>query len=153
MAKSQQTFNKKEKEKKRRKKWQDKQERREQRKQEKAEQGKKTFEEMLSYVDEDGNITSTPPDPSKRKKIKAEDIVLGVPPRDDTPIDPVHNGRVKFFNDEKGYGFITDTATQESIFVHINNTDGQIQENDKVTFEIEMGPKGASAVNVKIVSA
>ncbi|MCB9315241.1 MAG: cold shock domain-containing protein [Lewinellaceae bacterium] len=153
MAKSQQTFNKKEKEKKRRKKWQEKQERREQRKLEKAEQGKKTFEEMLSYVDEDGNITSTPPDPSKRKKINAEDIVLGVPSRDEIPTDPIHNGRVKFFNDEKGYGFITDAATQESIFVHINNTDGQIQENDKVTFEIEPGPKGYSAVNVKIVSA
>ncbi len=153
MAKSQQTFNKKEKEKKRRKKWQDKQERREQRKQEKAEQGKKTFEEMLSYVDENGNITSTPPDPSKRKKIKAEDIVLGVPPRDNTPYDPIRNGKVKFFNDEKGYGFIVDAETQESIFVHINNTGGQIQENDNVTFEVEMGPKGASAVNVKIVSA
>jgi len=154
MAKSQQSFNKKEKEKKRRKKMEDKLERREQRKQERAEHGKKSFEDMLSYVDEDGNITSTPPDPSKKKKIiKAEDIVLGVPPRDNTPYETVRTGTVKFFNDEKGYGFITDAANQDSIFVHINNTLEEIRENDKVTFEIEMGPKGASAVKVKRITS
>jgi cold shock CspA family protein len=148
MAKSQQTYNKKEKEKKRRKKKQEKQERREQRKLEKAEHGKKTFEEMLSYVDENGNITSTPPDPSKKIKIKAEDIVLGVPVRDNTPVETTRNGLVKFFNHDKGYGFITDLENKDSIFVHINNTSEPIQENDKVIFEIEMGPKGPNAVNV-----
>ena len=152
MAKSQQSFNKKEKEKKRRKKAKDKAERREQRKLEKAESGPKSFEEMLSYVDEDGNLTSTPPDPTKKKKvIKAEDIVLGVPPKDDTPVEKVRKGRVNFFNDEKGYGFIVDVETKDSIFVHINNTIDQISESDKVTFEIEMGPKGPNAVKVALV--
>jgi len=151
MAKSQQSFNKKEKEKKRRKKKKDKAERREQRKLEKAEQGKKTFEEMLSYVDEDGNLTSTPPDPTKKKKvIKAEDIVLGVPPKDDTIVETVRKGRVNFFNNDKGFGFIVDTETKDSIFVHINNTIDQIGENDKVTFEVEMGPKGPNAVRVAL---
>ena len=103
MAKSQQSYNKKEKEKKRRKRKQDKLERREQRKAEKEKNGTKTFEEMLSYVDENGNLTDTPPDPAKKKKIKAEDIVIGIPPKDDTPIDPNRKGQVKFFNDEKGY--------------------------------------------------
>ena len=70
MAKSQQTFNKKEKEKKRLKKRQEKLERRAQRKLEKAERGKVAFEDMLSYVDENGNLTNTPPDPSKKKEIK-----------------------------------------------------------------------------------
>ena len=149
MARSQDSFNKKEKEKKRRKKNQEKQERREQRKVEKAEAGVKSFEDMLSYVDENGHLTSTPPDPSKRKKIRAEDIILGVPPRHDNPEENIRKGQVKFFNDEKGYGFIIDAETKESIFVHINNVTRQIRENDRVTFEVEMGPKGPSAVNVK----
>lgn len=152
MAKSQQSFNKKEKEKKRRKKKKDKLERREQRKLEKAENGTKSFEDMLMYVDEDGNLTPTPPDPNKKKKeIKLENIVLGAAPVDNTPVETVREGQVKFFNDEKGYGFINDKATKESIFVHINNVEGELRENDRVTFEIENGPKGPNAVNVKLI--
>lgn len=151
MAKSQQSFAKKEKEKKRLKKRQDKLERRAQRKAEKIEKGGKTFEEMIAYVDENGNLTSTPPDPAKKIKVKVEDIVLGVPPKDNTIMDTVRKGRVNFFNDEKGYGFIVDAETRESIFVHVNSLDGPIQQNDKVTYEIEMGPKGPNAVRVKLV--
>ena len=150
MGKSQESYNKKEKEKKRRKKKKDKQERQEQRKAEKAERGARTFEEMLSYVDENGNLSSTPPDPSKKIKIKAEDIIIGVPPRDDSPMETIRKGQVKFFNDEKGYGFIIDDETKESIFVHVNNVEEEIREKDRVSFEVEMGPKGPSAVNVKI---
>lgn len=153
MARSQDSFNKKEKEKLRRKKKEEKEERRVQRKIEKAEGGVKSFEDQLSYVDENGYLTSTPPDPAKKKKFKAEDIILGVPPRDDTPVDPIHKGQVKFFNNEKGYGFITDAETKESIFVHINNIIDTIRENDRVTFEIEMGHKGPNATNVKLQKA
>jgi cold shock CspA family protein len=151
MAKSQESFNKKEKEKKRRKKKKDKAERRAQRKLEKEEAGPKSFEDMLSYVDEDGNLTSTPPDPAKKKKIKLEDIQIGVTPQDNTPMDINRTGKVKFFNDEKGYGFIIDAETEESIFVHANNVSGSLKENDKVTFEIEKGPKGLNAIKVVIV--
>lgn len=153
MGKSKESFSKKEKEKKRRKKRQEKEERREKRKVEKSERGVKTFEEMLSYVDENGNLTTTPPDPSKKVKVKAEDIVLGVPPRVDNPEETTRQGRVNFFNDEKGYGFIIDSETRESIFVHVNNVEDSIGENDKVTFEVEMGPKGPNAVNVKVVES
>lgn len=150
MSKSQQSFNKKEKEKKRRKKKQEKFERRQMRKIEKAEQGKKTFEEMLAYVDENGHLTSTPPDPAKKKKFKVEDIQLGVPSRNQQPEEQIRKGRVKFFNDEKGFGFITDMATKDSIFVHANNTADVLRENDKVLFEVQMGHKGPVAVNVKL---
>lgn len=151
MARSQQTFNKSEKEKKRRKKKQDKAERREQRKLEKAEKGKLSFEDQIRYLDEDGNLTTTPPDPTKKKKeIKAEDIALGVPSRNKEAEDPIRSGRVNFFNNEKGFGFITDAETRESVFVHINNTQEPIAENDKVIFEVEMGPKGPNALNVKL---
>jgi len=150
MAKSQDSFNKKEKEKRRQKKNEEKQERKEQRKAEKAKGGPKTLEEMFSYVDENGNLSSTPPDPAKKKVIRAEDIVLGVPFRDDTPEETIRSGSVKFFNDEKGYGFITDAESKESIFVHINQVSGTIREGDRVTFEIEMGQKGPTAVRVKV---
>ncbi len=150
MSKSQESYNKKEKEKKRRKKKLDKLERREQRKLEKEQGGKKTFEEMLAYVDENGNLSSTPPDPTKKIKVKLEDIVIGVSPMDDNPVDTVRSGQVKFFNEEKGYGFIIDNDTKESIFVHANNLSQAIKERDMVSFEIEMGPKGPNAINVQL---
>lgn len=150
MAKSQDSYNKKEKEKKRQKKNQEKQERREQRKADKLEGGTKTFEDMISYVDENGNFSSSPPDPSKRKEIKVEDIVLGASSRYTTPEETTRHGKVKFFNDEKGYGFIVDSETKDSVFVHINNLNDPIRENDRVTFEVEIGPKGANAVNVSL---
>jgi cold shock CspA family protein len=150
MAKSQDSFNKKEKEKQRRKKNQEKLERREQRKAEKSEGGPLALEDMFSYVDENGNLSSTPPDPSKKKVINVEDIVLGASSRYVEPEDPTRHGRVKFFNEDKGYGFVVDNETKESIFLHANNLQVRVRENDRITFEIEMGPKGANAVNVKL---
>ena len=151
MGRSQESFSKKEKEKKRKKRRKEKKERREQRKALKAESGGVSFEDMLAYVDENGNLTSTPPDPTKKKKIKVEDIMLGAAPVDRTPMETVRKGRVKFFNDDKGYGFLIDSETKESVFVHINNCpkDEDLRENQEVTFEIEMGPKGPNAINVK----
>ena len=148
MARSHQTFNKLEKEKKKRKKREAKLERKRQRKIDKAESGPKTFEEMISYVDEDGNFSSTPPDPTKKKQIKAEDIDISVPKRVD--FDPIRKGQVKFFSADKGYGFITDLETGEGIFVHANNVEGTIEEKDFVIYEIEIGPKGQYASNVKL---
>ncbi len=150
MAKSQQTFNKTEREKRKRKKQQEKRERREQRKMEKVEAGKMSFEEQIRYVDENGNLTLTPPDPSKKRKIKVEDIVLGIPKAEDIEDEGPRNGRVKFFNEEKGFGFIVDTITKENIFVHINQCSGPLKEHDYVAFEVENGPKGPVAVQVAI---
>ncbi|HER08779.1 MAG TPA: cold shock domain-containing protein [Bacteroides sp.] len=62
----------------------------------------------------------------------------------------MRNGRVTFFNDSKGFGFIEDSETRERVFVHINNTEEEIAEGDRVTFEVESGQKGPSAFNVKI---
>mgnify|MGYP006307148551 CR=1 FL=1 len=152
MSKSHQTFSKKENEKKRKKKKQAKAERRQQRKLEKEQSGPKSFEDMLSYVDENGHLTSTPPDPSKRKKIKAEDIVIGAAPRKEEALDStkLRKGSVKFFNHEKGYGFIVDAETAESLFVHANNTNDELHDNDKVTFRVEQGEKGLMAVEVNL---
>ena len=68
------------------------------------------------------------------------------------PIDPadlIRKGNVSYFNDEKGYGFIKDSQTQESIFVHVNDCSAPIKQGSRVSFEVKMGPKGANAVNVR----
>lgn len=151
MAKSQQTYNKSEKEKKRKKKKQEKAERRAQRKLEREERGKVAFEDLIRYVDEQGNLVTEKPDPAKKTNIKAEDIPLGVPLRLDDPSEKFRKGKVKFFNHEKGYGFITDLKSQDSIFVFINNAYPDIKEGHKVSFETEKGPKGPTAVNVELI--
>ncbi len=110
------------------------------------------LDEMIAYVDEFGRISSTPPDLTKRVAIKAEDIQIGVPKY----VEPgegelLRTGIVAFFNDSKGYGFINDVMSGKSVFVHINELEEPIKENNKVTFEIANGPKGQNAVNVKLV--
>ncbi|MBL57299.1 MAG: DNA-binding protein [Flavobacteriales bacterium] len=145
MGRSQETFGKKDREKKRIKKREEKALRKQQRK-ENASSGK--FEDMLAYVDENGQIVDTPPDESKKKKIKAESINLDYSKIESEPTDSLLNGKVTFFNDEKGYGFIKDLDSNESYFVHVNKINGEIHEGDKVSFEIEKGPKGFVASNV-----
>ena len=147
MGKSQETFNKKEKEKKRLKKRQEKQLRKEERRANSEGGG---LENMMAYVDENGNITSTPPDPNKKKKvIKASSIEIGVPKREDLGGPGANEGKVTFFNDSKGYGFIKDVNTSENYFFHVNGVLEEVVENDVVTYELERGQKGMVAVQVK----
>jgi cold shock CspA family protein len=150
MGRSQESFNKRENEKKRQKKKKDKLQKKEERK---ANTDKnKDFDDMIAYVDEFGNITDTPPDPKDKKKVKKEDIEVAVPRQaPPNPEDLIRKGKVAFFNSSKGYGFIRDKDTQESIFVHVHSLTDEIQEGDSVTFETEKGPKGLNAINVKRV--
>jgi CspA family cold shock protein len=60
-------------------------------------------------------------------------------------------GGVKFYNIEKGYGFITDLETSADIFVHRSGLKSPIRQGDNVTFEVEKGKKGLTAVNVERV--
>lgn len=149
MAKSRETFSKKEKEKKKLKKKQDKQEKKEARK---ASSSKgDSLEDMLAYVDENGNLTSSPPDPRKKKKTDLESIEIGVPRQvPEEPADINRKGTILFFNESKGYGFIKDHESQESVFVHVKELADLVKEGDKVTFQVEKTPKGLSAVNVKL---
>jgi cold shock CspA family protein len=150
MGRSQETAGKKEKEKKKAQKKKEKVERAEERK---ANSSKgKSLDDMMAYVDDDGNITSTPPDPRKKKIINHEDIEIGVAKRVEEVRETVRNGVVTFFNDAKGYGFINDLQSQESVFVHINQLSEPIKERDKVTFETEQGAKGLNAIKVKKTS-
>ena len=148
MAKSKETYLKKEKEKKR---LQERQKKREKMENRKASGGKgKPFEDMLAYIDENGNISSTPPDPSKRKIVDAADIQTSVPRYEpDESDNGPRQGIVAFFNSDKGFGFINDAKTGERIFVHISQTKEPIGEQDKVSFDLERGDKGFVAVNVQ----
>jgi len=148
MAKSQITFNKKEKEKTRLKKRQDKQKKKEERK---SNPLGSDLESMIAYVDEYGNITDTPPDPSRKQVITAENIEVSVPKKEKEEEITVRTGKIDFYNDSKGFGFIRELITQEKYFFHVNGLLEQVSENDKVTFELERGLKGMNAVRVKKV--
>ena len=148
MAKTQQTWNKKEKEKKRLKKRDDKVKKMEARK---AGSSGSSFDDMIAYVDENGQITSTPPDPEKRQKVIAENIEIGIPKNDSNDQkDKSKRGVLTYFNDARGYGFIKDSVTQESFFAHINDITGTIKVYDKVVFEVKKGYRGMNAVNIRL---
>ena len=59
-------------------------------------------------------------------------------------------GKVKFFNETKGFGFITDQESGQDVFVHVSGLNGDIREGDLVSFEISDGRKGPNAVNVSL---
>ncbi len=144
MAKSQQTFGKSEREKKRLKKRKDKQLKKDERKASGMQHNE------FVYVDEFGQLTDTPPDLSKKVKIDASSIEIGVPKKEDREVeDPIKKGKVSFFDSSKGFGFIMENDTQAKYFVHISAVAEEITENDKVSFELERGLKGMNAVRVK----
>jgi len=144
MARSKETSNKREKEKQRQK---EKREKREKMEERRASQAKgKSLDEMLAYVDEDGNISSTPPDPQKKKVFNVEDIEIGVS-RSKEADDPIKEGKIDFFDGSRGFGFIIQNDG-DKIFFHINQTTYPVKEGDVVNYSIERGPKGWNAVGV-----
>lgn len=62
----------------------------------------------------------------------------------------MESGTVKFFNSEKGFGFIKVDRSNQEVFVHKSGLVDEVRENDEVTFELQQGPKGLNAVNVKL---
>lgn len=138
------TFSKREREKKKRKRKKEVEARRDQRREEE----KTSFDDMIAYVDENGIIRDTPPDPNEKKEeIKASDIVLGVPIKEEE--DSVLTGLVNFYDEDKGYGFIK-TSDGENFFVHRSNISGEPRKGDKVQFEKQKNNKGWEAVNVVV---
>lgn len=148
MGRSQETFSKKEVRDKNEKKRKEKAQKRAKKK---SEGKKSSFEDMIAYVDEFGMLTSTPPDPSKKTVIAAESIELKITKNtpENAP-DFVRKGVLTFFNESKGYGFIRDLESNQSVFVHVKNLLEPVGENNIVIFEIGKGPKGPSAMKVRL---
>ncbi len=147
MGRSQESFNKKEVRNKKEKKRKEKEKKRLAKK-----DGEKSgaLDDMIAYVDENGMITSTPPDPLKKTEINLDDIQIAVPKSADTGKDDfVRQGTVTHFNESKGFGFIRDQVTKESVFVHVSGLLEPIIEGNLVSFEAGMGPKGPIALKVK----
>ena len=63
----------------------------------------------------------------------------------------MYKGKVKFFNEEKGFGFIMDAGSAQEFFVHVSGLIDEVKEDDEVTFDLAEGPKGFSAVQVKVI--
>lgn len=149
MGKSQETFNKKAVRNKKEKKRKDKEEKRARKKSE----GKSTFDDMIAYVDEFGMLSSEPPDPDKRTEVDAGSIDLSMTRNEDNEDnDGRRTGVISFFNIAKGFGFVTDKETGERIFVHSTGLLEPVNENDVVVFDTTKGPRGLSAINVKVVA-
>lgn len=146
MAKSM-TVGKRENEKKRIAKREEKQKR----KDEKKLSGKtNSFDDMIAYVDENGMITSTPPAENRKKEeINPDDIIISTPKKVEEE-DVILKGRVEFFNEGRGFGFIKDLSKVDKYFFHVNNVIDKIAENNIVTFDLERGPKGMNAVNIRL---
>ena len=62
----------------------------------------------------------------------------------------MQSGKVKFFNESKGFGFIKDNDSDKEYFVHVTGLIDKVRENDDVTFDVTEGRKGLNAVNVKL---
>lgn len=140
------SFSKKEKIKKKLQKKKEKEMRREERK-ESNDKGK-SLDEMIMYVDQFGQLTSTAPEKNLDEDFDLNDIQLGAAPIE--PEETTKKGTVTFLSD-KGYGFITQEKTQENIFFHENNCTEPLKKGNRVSFEIEKSPKGFSAVEIKIL--
>ena len=110
--------------------------------------GASSFDDMIAYVDEYGMITSTPPEENiKKQEINVEEIMISTPRKEDE--EPVIlRGRIEFFNEARGFGFIKDLAGIEKYFFHVNNVVTDVREGNIVTFDLERGAKGMNAVNI-----
>ncbi|WP_118952369.1 cold-shock protein [Taibaiella helva] len=108
----------------------------------------KDLEDMMAYVDENGNLSAHPPDPRRRKEIKLEDISLEASGNSEKE-SPEKQGVVTFFDAAKGFGFIKAADSGDSYFVHNSDLSTPVREHDKVTFEIARGQKGMKAILVR----
>ncbi|MBT8189917.1 MAG: cold shock domain-containing protein [Saprospiraceae bacterium] len=139
------SYNKKERAKKKNKKRKEKAEKRQQKKLQTESRPE------FMYLDEHGNLSSTPVPREEQTKVALEDIEISIPKSDATEdVDPVKTGTVKFYDNEKGYGFIKANDSRLDYYVNAGGLLESIKENDTVVFELENGIKGPVAVNVKL---
>ena len=140
-----QSFGKRENEKKKQAKRLEKQKRKEER----QAAGTSSFDDMIAYVDENGNFTNIPPEERKKETVKLEDIAIATPTKDEMEPE-ILKGRVEHFNEAKGYGFIKDLVSAEKYFFHVSSAPAGIAEGNTVTFETEKSARGMNAVSITL---
>ena len=147
------TYNKRDNEKKKQEKRVEKQKKKENRKLNDKPAG---FDDMIAYVDENGRITSTPPEVSANdRKLKSASEQTSVVTADNVEAGRSESntnerkGRVEHVNAEKGYGFIKEAAKTDKFFFHVSGLLEAIQVGDNVVFELERGKKGYNAVRIR----
>lgn len=135
------TFSKKEREKKKRQIRLEK----EQRKQERKEQSRNgnNMDEMMAYLDVEGNLTNLPPDQQPRHQRKPDNS------NNSKNDGSFRTGTIKFIDYKKGFGFIKDSVTQESIFVQTNVLPATVNKTGKVKFKTRQDSRGLSAIFVE----
>lgn len=139
MSQSQQTFRKKEIAKKKLQKRKEKEEKRAQR-QESNDKGK-SLEEMFAYVDENGNISDTPP--VKKYEFKEEDLVR--------PEEEYAYGKVSFYNEAGQYGFIRDNETRENVYFNFKILGFVLYQDQKVKFKSKSSRQGLQVTEVIVL--
>jgi cold shock CspA family protein len=137
--------NKRELEKKREQKRQEKQKRKEVRK---ANRGSMSFDDMIAYVDANGLITDTPPDPNEKQEVDVDSIIVSTPQKTETEETVLMRGYVEYYVADKGYGFIRDDSGKNKYFFHISNAPANIAKGNTVVYELERGERGLNAVKI-----
>ncbi len=120
------------------------------RKEERKAAGTQSLDDMIAYVDENGMITSTPPDPNKRQEVDLDTIAVSTAPKEEEEVVDL-KGRVEYFNSNKGYGFIKNLSGMDKYFFHVSNAPATIAEGKMVTFKLERGEKGMNAVDIVLI--
>src|SRR5574344_2192340 len=139
--------NKKEVDKKKQKK---RQEKKHSKKERKANDGS-SMDDMIAYVDANGNLVDTPPDLTEKKEdIDIDDIAISTPKKVEE--DPTMYGTVEYFNEDKGFGFMKDKDSVNKYFFHISNAPDGIKAGNAVSFELERGRKAMVAVKITSVT-
>lgn len=145
------TFSKKERNKKKLLKRREKEQRRDEKRFEVSSKGQ-SLEDMFAYVDENGNLSSTPPDRQNMRSIALEDIAIVTPKKEAEDPNALPTGTVSYFDAAKGYGFISKANSQERVFVHVSQlADPSIAlaTGDKVEYQAIKGPRGMQAEHVR----
>jgi cold shock protein len=105
----------------------------------------KSLEDMMAYIDENGNLSPVPPRRTFAESNSLEDI--GTPSNSQEEVG--QTGVISFFNSSKGFGFIAEDNSRESVFFHINQLTQPVKEKDRVTFLKEKTSRGFNAVSIK----
>lgn len=112
---------------------------------------RKTLEEMMAYVDENGNLSDTPPDPKNVRKIAADEIAIAIPKATPADADALLTGVISYFDPVKGYGFVINELTKERLFVHVTGLaqpDTELNMGDKVSYTATRSDRGMQAISV-----